>query len=57
MSSGKRDTEYGRVAILYEFSFFDILKKGVLKVEEEGLKLMETCFSRIIVFQTIPFRN
>lgn len=57
MSSRKEDAEYGRPENIYVFSFFDILKIGILKVEKKSLRPIDAYFLRIIGFQTIPNKN
>lgn len=57
MSSNKRASQYGRPMICSDISFFDILKKGILKVEESCLRVAVTGNRSEIVFLTIPLRN
>lgn len=57
MPVSRRDSNYGTPVIFKNISFFDILKKQILKVEEIALRPMCSSYERAIGFQTIPFRN
>ncbi len=57
MTSIAVTTQYGRPIFLDTMSFFDILKFGILKIEETFLSIIITGFGRTIGFPTIPFRN
>lgn len=57
MSSNKGVNIYGRPIVFNDISFFDILKKEILKVEEICLRTVITGLGSVIGFPTIPFRN
>lgn len=57
MSSNKRDGQYGGPGINIDISFFDILKKRKLRIEESHLDFVIIELGLPIVFPTIPFRN
>lgn len=57
MSVIMRIFEYGKITYFSVFTFFDILKKGILEIENTGLNTVISGFRRKIDFQIIPLRN
>jgi hypothetical protein len=50
-------SEYGNHLKYMVFTFFDVLKKQILKVEEIALEQVIKASEQGIGFQTIPIRN
>lgn len=49
--------EYGKIAYFSVFTFFDILKKEVLQIDNICEHIVIAGLRRKIGFQTIPLRN